>query len=129
MPSSFDCIRDLLGALLLSALNGATDHMAALLLHFRTHLDEAGRLELRQAARDWATSTGNGLCLESLERLEAARSAGLDVNSGAGTDGDQLLAYGGYGGQAGIVVVLLSTEPSLAPVPPPPPPPAHPFRH
>ena len=52
LPSSFDLVKDLLGALLLSAHNGATDHLAALLLHFRSHLDEAGRLELRQAALD-----------------------------------------------------------------------------
>ena len=102
---------DHLDALLLAAHNGATDHLAALLLHFRTQLDEAGRLVLRQAAR---TSTGNELCLSSLERLEAARSAGLDVNAGVGTDGNLLLDYVNYR-QEGCVAVLLATEPSLDP--------------
>ena len=111
MPPGFDCMKD---ALVLSARNGATDHLAALLLHFRTHLDEAGRLKLRLAALDSATSTGNERCLSSLERLEAARSAGLDVNAGVGTDGNLLLDYVNYR-QEGCVAVLLATEPSLDP--------------
>ena len=114
LPPSFDCTRDLLGALLLSEQEGDTDHMAALPLYFRTHLDEAWRLELRQAARDWATSTGNVRCLSSLERLEAARSAGLDVNVGGDPDGRLLLTHEDYE-QAESVAVLLATEPSLDP--------------
>ena len=114
LPPSFDCTKDLLNALLLCMNSGATDHLAALLLHFRTRLDEAGRLALRQAARDWATSTGNEPCLASLASLEAARSAGLDVNAGVGPDGKRLLSYVNYG-QAGSVAVLLATEPSLDP--------------
>ena len=110
LPPSFDCTMDHLDALLLAAHNGATDHLAALLLHFRTQLDEAGRLVLRQAAR---TSTGNELCLSSLERLEAARSAGLDVNAGVGPDGKRLPYY--MHCQPGSVAVLLATEPFLDP--------------
>ena len=113
LPPSFGCTKDLLDALLLSAHDGATEHMAAFLLHFRTHLDEAGRLKLRLAALDSATSTGNERCLSSLERLEAARSAGLDVNAGVGPDGKRLPYY--MHCQPGSVAVLLATEPFLDP--------------
>ena len=45
-----------------------------------------------RAARAWATSTGNDLCLASLELLEAARSAGQDVNAGLHPGDDPLLS-------------------------------------
>ena len=74
-------------------------------------LDHESWLKLRQAARDWAASTGDELCLACLEHLEAARSAGLDANAGIDPDGLDYRTYWHAGG----VAVLLATEPSLDP--------------
>ena len=60
LPPSFDCTRDLLHALLLAVRNGATDHIAALLLHFRTSLDQDGRRQLLMSGAP-APATACGL--------------------------------------------------------------------
>lgn len=115
LPPSFYLTKDLLDALLHAARDGATDDVAALLLYFRTALDEAGRLKLRRAAKKWCTRTGNTECLGSLECLDAARSAGRDINSGIWPDGSQLLSSNDRGPSAECVALLLATEPALNP--------------